>query len=624
MNSLLKKFTFTEELTDVIENCKGVSVPTSKAELYDMVFGPEHADVYDVVFDIPGKGLFKEADVVRCKNGASVNFTEDYMRRREPDCMRIADDKPTDKKRFADVYGYKFDKLRQETMEWFKTQELILMPFNSGGNEYGYGSMLVCPKQCAFFAFALAHLQGFVNAEETEGYKPRAIIYVAPPFRHTHFEGKQVVVHNRSESLHEVFAYNLYPGPSAKKGVYSVLLDIGEHEGWVCCHASSALVETPYENETVFMHEGASGGGKSEMLEDFKREPDGRLLLGEHVVTGEQYFLDLRESCSIFPISDDMALCHSAYQDPQEGKLRIVDAEAGWFLRMDSLHAYGNNPIYEKASIHPSRPLLFFNMDGVPGATCLIWEHVKDSNGQPCPNPRVIIPRDMIEHIVPREPISVDVRSFGVRMPPSTAEQPNYGVMGLLHIIPPSLAWLWRLVSPRGFKNPSIVDGGGGMKSEGVGSYWPFATGLRVTQANLLLRQIMACPKTLNVLIPNQHIGAYKIGFMSEWVAREYLARHNGEIKAKHLTPARCSLFGYALVDMKLDGQYVRQTFLRPETQSKLGIDGYDAGAKILTDFFKDQIKQYLTDDLDPLGRQIIECCLHDGTLDDYLALTPM
>lgn len=152
---------------------------------------------------------------------------------------------------------------------------------------------------------------------------------------------------------------------------------------------------------------------------------DGRLLLGEHVLTGEQYFLDLRESCSIFPISDDMALCHSAYQDPVEGKLRIVDAEAGWFLRMDSLHAYGNNPIYEKASIHPSRPLLFFNMDGVPGATCLIWEHVKDSNGQPCPNPRVIIPRDMIEHIVPREPISVDVRSFGVRMPPSTAEQPT-------------------------------------------------------------------------------------------------------------------------------------------------------------------------------------------------------
>ena len=173
MNPLLNKFTFTDELKDVLENCKGVSVPTSKAELYDMVFGPEHADVYDVVFDVPGKGPVKEADVTRCKNGASVNFVEDYMRRREPDCMRIADDKPTDKKRFADVYGYPFTDLRRETMEWFKTQELILMPFNSGGNIYGYGSMLVCPKQCAFFAFALAHLQGFVNAEESEGYMLR-------------------------------------------------------------------------------------------------------------------------------------------------------------------------------------------------------------------------------------------------------------------------------------------------------------------------------------------------------------------------------------------------------------------------------------------------------------------
>ena len=83
--------------------------PTSKAELYDMVFGPEHADVYDVVFDVPGKGLVKEADVVRCKNGASVNFVEDYMRRREPDCMRIADDKPTDKSA-SRMCGYKFDK----------------------------------------------------------------------------------------------------------------------------------------------------------------------------------------------------------------------------------------------------------------------------------------------------------------------------------------------------------------------------------------------------------------------------------------------------------------------------------------------------------------------------------
>ena len=624
-DSYFDRFILPDDLRSALLKCRSIAYIETQEELDELIFGPTHTSRYDVVYNIPGRGTVKEAEVIRCKNGAVVNFMEDYMRRRDPNSMVISDELPSDKPRFKDRFGYDFASIRQETMDWFSGQTVILLPFRAGDKTYGYDSLMICPANAAFFALALANMQGFVGISDvSRNYKPRAIIYVAPPFRHTHFDGKQVVVHNRSKECHEVFAYNLYPGPSAKKGVYSVLLDIGEQEGWVCCHASAALVETPYENETVFMHEGASGGGKSEMLEDFTREDDDRLLLGTHVITGEKYYLNLNESCNIYPIADDMALCHAGYQDPDSGRLVITDAEAGWFLRMDSMHAYGNNPIYEKVSIHPPRPLLFFNMDGVPGATCLIWEHIRDSNGQPCPNPRVIIPRDMIENIAPREPQEVGVRSFGVRMPPSTAEDPNYGIMGMLHIIPPALAWLWRLVAPRGFKNPSIVDGSGTMKSEGVGSYWPFATGKKVTQANLLLKQIISCPNTLNVLIPNQHIGAYNIGFMSEWVSREYLARHNGNIKSKHLTPARCPLFGYALLDMKLDNQYVRQTFLRPETQSKLGEAGYDAGAKILTDFFKQEIQQFLTDELDPLGRQIIECCLNDGTLDDYLALTPM
>ena len=83
--------------------------------------------------------------------------------------------------------------------------------------------------------------------------------------------------------LHEVFSYNLYPGPSAKKGIYSVLLDIGEREGWVTAHASAARIITPYENEMVMMHEGASGGGKSELLQDVHRAADGRVLLGVNI-----------------------------------------------------------------------------------------------------------------------------------------------------------------------------------------------------------------------------------------------------------------------------------------------------------------------------------------------------
>ena len=38
----------------------------------------------------------------------------------------------------------------------------------------------------------------------------------------------------------------------------------------------------------------------------------------------------------------------------------------------------------------------------------------------------------------------------------------------------------------------------------------------------------------------------------------------------------------------------------------------------------KEQLKQFMTDDLDPLGRQIIELVMNDAPLEDYLALTPL
>ena len=111
-------------------------------------------------------------------------------------------------------------------------------------------------------------LQEFIPKDKiVTGFTPKAIIYLAPTFRHTNFDGKQIVVHNRLDGVHELFSYNLYPGPSAKKGVYGVLLHIGELEGWVTAHASTVRIITPYQNTLSVMHEGASGGGKSEMLE---------------------------------------------------------------------------------------------------------------------------------------------------------------------------------------------------------------------------------------------------------------------------------------------------------------------------------------------------------------------
>lgn len=621
MNILFERFTLPEELREVIYNSPSVIIPTSKEVLFELIFGNEHTDKIEVTYDVQGRSI-KEAEVVRCKNGAAVNFPEDYMRRRDPDSMRIADDLPTDKPRFEDVYGYDFAELRRATLSWLTRQELVLVPFKSGGYDYGYDSILICPRNAAFFAFAMSQLQAFVDIRMVEHFTPRAVVYVAPPFRHTRFGGKQVVVHSRGETLHEVFSYNLYPGPSAKKGIYSVLLDIGEREGWVTAHASAARIITPYENEMVMMHEGASGGGKSELLQDVMRAADGRVLLGVELKTGEERYISMSDTCTIDPVADDMAMCPPSIQKGN-GKLCITDGEDGWFVRVDGIKEYGCDPMYEKIAIQTKEPLMFLNLQAVPRATCLPWEHIPDSNGQPCPNPRIIVPRRLINNVV-NEPVEVDVRSFGVRMPPATAEKPTYGIMGLMHIVPPALAWLWRLVAPRGFKNPSVT-GGTPLASEGVGSYWPFATGKRVTQANLLLEQIISCTRTRYVLIPNQHIGNFRVGFAAEWISREYLARRGGvNMKMDRLTPARCPLLGYALKDMKVDGQHISAKFLRPETQEALGEEGYDKGAEILYGFFEKVLSVYDTEELHPIGRQILECFREHGSVEDYCSIIPL
>ncbi|MEG2119347.1 MAG: DUF4914 family protein, partial [Pseudoflavonifractor sp.] len=132
MNVLFEKFSLPEELQAVLYNSPSVIIPETEEILYELIFGNEYTDKIEVMYDVDGKTV-KEAEVVRCKNGAAVNYMEDYMRRRDPDCMRIADDLPTDKPRFKDVYGYEFADLKAETFRWLTKQELILVPFKAGG-----------------------------------------------------------------------------------------------------------------------------------------------------------------------------------------------------------------------------------------------------------------------------------------------------------------------------------------------------------------------------------------------------------------------------------------------------------------------------------------------------------
>ncbi|HOX51417.1 MAG TPA: DUF4914 family protein, partial [Fibrobacteria bacterium] len=352
------------------------------------------------------------------------------------------------------------------------------------------------------------------------------------------------------------------------------------------------------------------------------RQPDGRLLLGVHTQTGEKRYLTLPTACKLYPAMDDMGAAHSAYNQGKT-RLHVADAEAGWFIRSDMITHYGTDPHLEEMCINSKIPLLYLNHYVAPGGMCLLWEHTEDAPGKRCPNPRVIVPREMMQGIH-TGPVEVNVRSFGVRCPPNSKQSPTYGIMGLFHIIPPSLAWLWRLVAPRGHANPSIVDLTGGMGSEGVGSYWPFCTGRRVDQANLLLEQIRSTPDTRNILIPNQHVGAWKIGFMSSWLTREYLARRGGaRFRPDQLVPARSPLLGSVPWHMQIEGTMIPRWFLQPETQPEVGEDTYDKGAEILLAFFRKELPQFNTPDLDPLGKEIIQCCLDNGTHEDYLNLMP-
>jgi hypothetical protein len=611
-----------QEVTDCIVKAPSCIFPLNREELFEAAMCFKNDPVYEVAYDFEGTGRTVEATVTRCRNGVAINYPDPYMRRRDPECMFIGDVKRTDKPRFQDRFGKSFASVREESLEWLSSQPLLVLPFSAGGlsGERRHDGILVTPANAAFFAAALGDLQEAIPADRIPSdFNPDLVMYLVPPFRHTHFDGKQIVVHNRHDAVYEIFSYNLYPGPSAKKGVYGALLNWGVKDQWPTLHASAAQLVTPYDNVVTILHEGASGSGKSELLEHSHRQPEGQLLLGENTVTGERVDIALGRECEIRRICDDMAVC-PAVQDHDSGWLVIEDAEAGWFIRTDHIKQYGIDPNLESWTVHPREPLIFFNMEGVPDATCLIWEHKEDSPGVPCPNPRVIMPRKQIPDTV-NHSAEVHYRNFGVRTPPCTKEQPSYGIIGYLHLLPPALAWLWRLAAPRGHANPSILSEEA-LSSEGVGSFWPFATGLRIDHANLLLDQMLKTPLVRYTLTPNQYVGAWRVSFMPQWIARDYLARRGlAAYGPNMLRPARSPLLGYTLNRLRIEGMRIPGYLLRVEEQPEVECETYDIGAKQLHEFFEKEIKLYLGNEMCELGKEIITCCLDNGTLDQYESL---
>lgn len=57
----------------------------------------------------------------------------------------------------------------------------------------------------------------------------------------------------------------------------------------------------------------------------------------------------------------------------------------------------------------------------------------------------------------------------------------------------------------------------------------------------------MATPGVDYILVPNQHIGAWEVSFMPQWITREYLARRNGaKFTKQQVVPSRCPLLGWS------------------------------------------------------------------------------
>ena len=599
-----------------------IIIPSERDELIKLAMGGKESGIYDVSYDVEGMGTVREATVAKCKNGLAVNYDDIYMRRRDPDCVIVGDHKSTNKPVFKDRYGYDFDVLKEKTLDWLSKQEVIAMPFMTGNGNVQYHSLFIGPANTGFFAMALADLQTLIPLSKIpRDFKPTIVIYLAPPFRHTHLKGKQVVVHNRTDDVYEIFAYNLYPGPSAKKGIYSALLEIGEREKWVTLHASAVKFVTPYDNELTMMHEGASGGGKSEMNEHMEHSENDMLILGTNIVNGRVIESDMFRECSIYPETDDMTMCHPAIQTGS-GRLAVSDAEKAWFVRVNHISKYGTNPYFERLCIHPKMPLIFLNIDAVPGSTCLLWEHIEDKPGKACPNPRVIFPKKLIPGVID-EPLEIDYRSFGVRTPPCTAENPSYGILGYFHILPAALAWLWRLAAPRGYDNPSIVSSDG-MTSEGIGTYGPFLTGSVTAQANLLLEQFEKYTRTKHVLFPNQHVGSWKVGFMPQWIVREYLARRgNKTFKGSGMIPAKSTLLGYIKKDFQVESVSLPSFMMDVSLQNDVGEEAYTKGAEMLREFFAQELEKFNNKDLNATGKRILQCFSDRGGASDYEGILP-
>lgn len=73
-----------------------------------------------------------------------------------------------------------------------------------------------------------------------------------------------------------------------------------------------------------------------------------------------------------------------------------------------------------------------------------------------------------------------------------------------------------------------------------------------------------------------------------------------------------------------VEATQIRRYLLEVDRQHEVGSEGFKKGSIILSDFFEDEASKFSTPDLDPLGRGVVEGCLNDVSIEDYINLISM
>ncbi len=600
------------EVMELLSSATDVTYITSEQQLLDMVMGGQK-DVFEVAYDVPGKGRLVEAKVTRVKEGFAVWFPP-KIRQRAPNALVVAEDgQPSDHPRLNEKFGLEYIDYQTKVCEWLKGQPLIVVALFVGPDRGGVPVLAVIPKNAAFFAFGMGLLQSLVPLGEGDAeFVPKGQLLLAPSMRHELFDEEQVVVHHRGDT-YTIISDNLYPGPSGKKGAgYAMLVHFLQLVGGVAAHCSVVTITLRDGTVIVWMHGGPSGAAKSENGRKAPLDAFGNFVLGQHLQSGRTLTFHFDDELKLKHEIDDIGIVHPDAQT-QPGLVVVQDGERkGWFLRVEGICSPEDEPEMQQMVAETDTPLLFLNIDGEPGQPIKLYEHTDG-----CTNPRWFGPRRFF-HASPDE-LAVNVQSWGFRQPPCTADRPTYGIGGLCHVLPWQVAWLWYLLSPRGDKNPSIIGENGKMASEGVGSYKAFSPGREVDQANLLLKMMQRANGVQHLLVPNQHIGPWSVGYGSMWFVREWLSRKPGGpcFATDELVPSPYPLFGYALRRAELKGQEVESRILRP--WEEYGRNAYQKGRTEFVAFAHPILQRFALDpDIDPIGRDILNWAIRGGRLEQF------